>query len=321
MAVGYSSQTPRRAQIGGNVGISPGGGAPPPSMYSPITGQTGHLVRRADGSYYYGYAPQQQQQQQQSGPMSGAPTQPVNPNNTNPGMRAHLPPPVPNVGQQPQVPGAQAPPPVAPIDVNSIMQQWRSIQNPMLPREAEIPHIDSTAAAQAAYGRAKDTAGQQGRGAMDALMDVQGARGIVGSGLGVNEAGGIIGAVNSNLADVNRERLIQDYETELARQTSNAGLRVDQRGQDVTSQGQNNALLNSLINLAQGNQESGLAQRGQNIDVLQGNQSAGLTQRGQNIDVDQGNQGAGVSQRGQNIDLLTTLMRLFPGQQLPFQLG
>lgn len=224
-----------------------------------------------------------------------------------------------NVGQQPGVANVNAPGGVAPIDVNSIMQQWRSIQNPMLPREAEIPYIDDTAAAQAAYGRAKDTAGQQGRGAMDALMDVQGARGIVGSGLGVNEAGGVIGAVNSNLADVNRERLIQAYQTELDRQTSNAGLRVTQRGQDIDQMGLNQGLLNSIINVAQGNQSSGLTQRGQNIDVLQGNQAAGLTQRGQNINVEQGNQSAGVNQRGQNIDLLSTLMRLYPGQALPFQ--
>lgn len=109
------------------------------------------------------------------------------------------------------------------------------------------------AANSAAYGRAKDTAGQQGRAAMNALSDVMGARGLTGSGLSVNRAGGVIGAANSNLADVNREQLIQSLQANRARASEQFQGGIAQRGQDVSIRGQNlnaqQAFINPLMGL------------------------------------------------------------------------
>lgn len=104
---------------------------------------------------------------------------------------------------------------------------------PMPGEVPEIPQIDDTAAVREAYARAKDTAGQQGRAAMDSLMDVQGARGIVGSGLGVNEAGGVIAEGARQLGDFNREQAIQRVENERQRQYANYQGRINQRGQNM----------------------------------------------------------------------------------------
>lgn len=104
------------------------------------------------------------------------------------------------------------------------------------------------AANSAAYARAKDTAGNQGRAALNALMDVQGARGIVGSGIGANEAGGVIGAANSNLSDVNREQLIQTLAANRARASEQYQGGIAQRGQDVTMRGQNIAAQSAFVN-------------------------------------------------------------------------
>lgn len=109
---------------------------------------------------------------------------------------------------------------------------------PAIPQVPEIGPIDDTAAVRGAYARAKDVAGQQGRAAMNALMEVQGGRGIVGSGLGVNEAGGIISEGARQLGDFNREQAIQRVENERWRQGTNYQGRINQRGQDYGGRGQ-----------------------------------------------------------------------------------
>lgn len=120
---------------------------------------------------------------------------------------------------------------------------------------AEPGHVDyggaiqgEDAANSAAYGRAKDVAGQQGRAALDALHDVMGARGLTGSGISMNRAGGVIGAANSNLADVNREQLIQSLAQNRARASEQFQGNIAQRGQDVSLRGQNISAQQSFIN-------------------------------------------------------------------------
>ncbi len=103
---------------------------------------------------------------------------------------------------------------------------------PQLPKVAPIAPIDDSEAVRAAYGRAKDTAGMQGRAAMDSLMDMQGARGIVGSGLGLNEAGGVIAEGARQLGDVNRDIAERQVENERWRQGTNYQGEIGQRGQD-----------------------------------------------------------------------------------------
>jgi hypothetical protein len=102
----------------------------------------------------------------------------------------------------------------------------------------ELQPVDDSQAAREAYARAKDTAGQQGRAAMDALMDVQGARGIVGSGIGLNEAGGVIGEASRQLGDFNREQMIQRVENERRRREMAYQGLINQRGQNINMRGQ-----------------------------------------------------------------------------------
>ncbi len=103
------------------------------------------------------------------------------------------------------------------------------------------------AARQAAFARAKDVAGSTGRAALNALMDVQGARGIVGSGLGLNEAGGVIGEGARQLGEVGREQLIQDLANARQRAAEAYQGSIAQRGQDVTLRGQNLQALMGLV--------------------------------------------------------------------------
>ena len=107
---------------------------------------------------------------------------------------------------------------------------------PLPPRVDGIAPVGNARATREAYARAKDTAGQQGRAALDALMDLQGARGIVGSGIGVNEAGGVIAEGARQLGDFNREQTIQQVENERRRQEMNFQGRISQRGQDLSWQ-------------------------------------------------------------------------------------
>lgn len=111
-------------------------------------------------------------------------------------------------------------------------------QLPNIPTIPAPERVDDTQAAAEAYARAKDVAGRQGRAAMDALMDVQGARGIVGSGLGVNEAGGIIQEGAAQLGEFNRQQLINRIENERRRQEMIYQGGISQRGQDINQRQQ-----------------------------------------------------------------------------------
>lgn len=111
-------------------------------------------------------------------------------------------------------------------------------QLPNIPTVPGPERVDDTQAAAEAYARAKDVAGRQGRAAMDALMDVQGARGIVGSGLGVNEAGGIIQEGAAQLGEFNRQQLINRIENERRRQEMIYQGGISQRGQDINQRQQ-----------------------------------------------------------------------------------
>lgn len=141
-------------------------------------------------------------------------------------------------GEGPDIPRPRNTGPAGPPPANGPEMGGQIAPLPVLPPVNDIGPIDDTEAVRAAYGRAKDVAGQQGRAAMNALMEVQGGRGIVGSGLGVNEAGGVIMAGANQLADVNREQAIQRVENERWRQGTNYQGRINQRGQDYGGRGQ-----------------------------------------------------------------------------------
>jgi hypothetical protein len=117
-------------------------------------------------------------------------------------------------GQPPPAPGGQ----IGPFD--------------RLPRIPDMEPVDDSQAAREAYARAKDVAGQQGRAALDALQDIQGGRGIVGSGIGVNEAGGVIGEAARQLGDFNSQQLQMRVDNERRRREINYQGGINQRGQD-----------------------------------------------------------------------------------------
>ena len=168
----------------------------------------GRYVRRGGGSGgMAGFAPHVGSQQQM-GPY------------VNQGMNGLMPP-----------PSAPIPGPSQPGPMGGLIGAM-----PMLPREGDIAPVEDAQATREAYARAKDTAGQHGRAALDALMDLQGARGIVGSGIGVNEAGGVIAEGARQLGDFNREQAIQRVENERRRQEMNYQGRINQRGQDLSWQ-------------------------------------------------------------------------------------
>lgn len=102
------------------------------------------------------------------------------------------------------------------------------------------------AARNAAFGRAKDTAGETGRAALNSLMDIQGAKGITGSPLGVGQAGGVINEGARQLGDVNREQLIQDLNTARARASEQYQGGITQRGQNMQMQ---QSLMQPLLGL------------------------------------------------------------------------
>lgn len=216
---------------------------------------------------YPNATPQQlQQQQRMNNPgaqrLIGGMTGPLGPNQhglMGPGVAARggvggmqryfqTPTPAP-VDPYPQVPTPQGPPTSAPTvpqgpTPEEIIGLWRRSQMPREPQVPLIPRVDDSDAWRATYGRAKETAGNQARRGLDALMEMQGARGILGGGLGINEIGqNIIGPAMNQLGDVNRQLSEQSYEAEVQRQHANAGLRMNQRGQDVTQRGQDMNLL------------------------------------------------------------------------------
>lgn len=110
---------------------------------------------------------------------------------------------------------------------------------PMQPHVEMDPGGAEAAGQSAAFARAKDQAGSIGRSALNSLNDVMGARGITGSGIGVNQAGGVVQEGARQLGDVNREQLIQSLAMARQRASEQYQGNITQRGQDVTQQGNN----------------------------------------------------------------------------------
>lgn len=115
-----------------------------------------------------------------------------------------------------------------------------------LPEISQASTAGEDAARAAAFARAKDIAGQTGRSALTALQNVMGARGLTGTGIGATGAANVIGAGASQLADVNREQLIQDLANARARASEAYQGAIAQRGQDVALRGQNLNMMQSL---------------------------------------------------------------------------
>jgi hypothetical protein len=78
---------------------------------------------------------------------------------------------------------------------------------------SQVPGMDAgaaDAARRAAFARAKDTAGQTARASLDALNNVLGSRGLMGSGYEGMATSNVIADTAGDINDFTREQTIQD---------------------------------------------------------------------------------------------------------------
>lgn len=104
---------------------------------------------------------------------------------------------------------------------------------------ASAPHVslpDTGQARAAAFGRAKDLAGQNAQAAIRSLREQMAGRGLLGSGLETAGTGEIIGRTAQGLTDVGRDQALKDVDasTELAKMGYQGD--ITQRGQDLEAQ-------------------------------------------------------------------------------------
>jgi len=94
---------------------------------------------------------------------------------------------------------------------------------------------DTSAARAAAFGRAKDQAGQTARAAITGLRGEMAGRGLLGSGIEGGETANIVGRAAGGVQEVTREQAIQDALA--AGRAGEVGYQGDitQRGQDLAT--------------------------------------------------------------------------------------
>ena len=94
---------------------------------------------------------------------------------------------------------------------------------------------DTSAANTAAFGRAKDQAGQTTRASLTALRDEMAARGLRGSGIEGAEVGNTIARGAAGVNEFTREQAIQDARNLTDRASQEYQGRIVQRGQDLSA--------------------------------------------------------------------------------------
>lgn len=99
------------------------------------------------------------------------------------------------------------------------------------------------------FARAKDRAGDIGRSAMNSLAGVMGARGLTGSGLAANAAGGVINQQANQLGEVSRDQAITGANMARQRASEMYQGNITQRGQDIVA---NDSQRNAMLGLLQG---------------------------------------------------------------------
>lgn len=137
--------------------------------------------------------------------------------------------------------------------LNSQAEQQRLSEISQLSQTASAPHVstgsgqsfDETGARNAAFARAKDTAGQTALASLKALQDVVDSRGTNGSSIERDATGRTLAGAAGALGGFTRDQLMAD----LARVSSLADRNyqgdITQRGQDLASRQSLYALLNS----------------------------------------------------------------------------
>ena len=101
---------------------------------------------------------------------------------------------------------------------------------------ATVPQVsmpDTSAASAAAFGRAKDQAGQTARASLTALHNELASRNMLGSGVEGGETARIIGRAAGGANEMTREQAIQDAQAGMSRASQEYQGRIAQRGQDI----------------------------------------------------------------------------------------
>lgn len=99
-----------------------------------------------------------------------------------------------------------------------------------------IAPIDNTAANSAAFGAAKDTAGQLGRSSLDSLRSLLGETGQLGGGTESQGTRDIVENAAGQLGQVSRDQATTQSGQALDIAKTNQGSAVTQRGQDIQAQ-------------------------------------------------------------------------------------
>ena len=100
----------------------------------------------------------------------------------------------------------------------------------------DIAPIDTTAADDAIFARAKDTAGQTGRASLESLRGLLGETGQLGGGAETQAVRDIVQSAAGQTGEVSRERAIQGSERGFQTALANQQTRLTQRGQDIAAQ-------------------------------------------------------------------------------------
>ena len=98
-----------------------------------------------------------------------------------------------------------------------------------------IAPIDTTAADDASFARAKDVAGQTGRASLDSLRGLLGETGQLGGGAEVQATRDVVEHAAGQTGEVNREQAIQRSERAMQTALANQQAGVTQRGQDIAA--------------------------------------------------------------------------------------
>lgn len=132
-----------------------------------------------------------------------------------------------------------------------------------------ITPVDTTAAQSAAFAHAKDQVGQVGQGALTGLRSSLGSRGMLGSGAESKGVASVANRGQGQLGDVARSQAVDSSALAERTATTNYNGGISQRGQDITTRGQDLS-----ATAAQRALEGSLAATGY---------TGAITQRGQDI--------------------------------------
>lgn len=134
---------------------------------------------------------------------------------------------------------------------------------------AGIAPLDTSAAQAAAFAHAKDQVGQIGQGSLTGLRSALGSRGMLGGGAESRATASVANRGQGELGDVVRQQAIDKSALDERTATTNYTGSISQRGQDITSHGQDlsaEAAQRALEgSLAATGYQGAITQRGQDI--------------------------------------------------------